>query len=110
MKAPEEVKKLIKEMVDKLVAEYKPEKIILFGSYAYGVPDLESDVDLLILKETRMRFFDRCFNVRKILSDPKRFIPLEIIVLTPVEYAGRLDIGDQFMQEIDRKGEVLYAA
>jgi predicted nucleotidyltransferase len=52
MKLSKEVKKKLDKMVKKIVQAYKPEKIILFGSYAYGDPNRDSDLDLLIIKET----------------------------------------------------------
>jgi predicted nucleotidyltransferase len=83
---------------------------MLFGSYAYGNPRPDSDIDLLIIKETSERFIDRWVTVRRLLSDPQRTVPLETIVLTPQEVSNRLLMGDQFLAEIIRRGEVLYAA
>ena len=56
MKGTPEVKHITREIVDRLVAEYSPERVILFGSYAYGNPDADSDIDLLIIKNTAERF------------------------------------------------------
>jgi len=50
---------VLQRMLQKLIAEYAPEKVILFSSYAYGVPGPDSDIDLLIIKETADRFLDR---------------------------------------------------
>jgi len=108
--AKKEVRRIIFEIVEKIRREYQPEKIILFGSYAYGTPDRDSDIDLLIIKDTQERPIDRRVTVRRMVSDPKRFIPFEPIVLTPDEIQVRLEIGDQFLREIIEKGEVLYAA
>ena len=102
------IKKIIEEMVEKIVAAYEPLKIILFGSYAYGEPDEDSDIDLLIIKDTDDRPIDRRVKVRTIVSDPKQFIPFEPIVLTSEELEKRLRIGDQFIEEILTMGEVLY--
>jgi predicted nucleotidyltransferase len=99
---------MILEIVDKIKKEYQPSKIILFGSYAYGQPDRDSDVDLLIVKDTSERFIDRLVAVTRITSDPKRLIPLEVIVFTPEEVREKLKSGDQFLREILSKGEVLY--
>ena len=108
MNAEIEARNTILDIVDKIRQEYQPDKIILFGSYAYGHPDRDSDIDLLIIKDTQERFIDRLFNVTKIASDPKRLTPLEVIVLTPEEIRERLQIGDQFLREALNKGEVLY--
>lgn len=97
-------------MVRKLVQEYRPERVVLFGSYAYGRPDEDSDIDLLIIKDTTERFMKRMLTVRRILTDPKRTIALEPIVLTPQEVSRQLAKGDQFIAEIIEKGKVLYAA
>ena len=110
MKIPEATKAELNKIVRRVVDAYRPDKIILFGSYAYGKPSADSDLDLLIIKKTSERFIDRWTNVRKIVSDPKRSIPFEPIVLTPREVDERLAMGDQFIEEIMTKGEVLYAA
>lgn len=104
----EEVRKNIQRMLDKLIAGYAPQKVILFGSYAWGDPRPDSDIDLLIIKDTSERFIDRWSTVRRLLSDPTRTIPLETIVLTPHELSKRLSIGDQFLQEVMEKGKVLH--
>ena len=105
-----EVPEIIQDILEKLLTGYAPQKVILFGSYAYGDPTPDSDIDLLIIKETQERFIDRWVTVRRILSDPKRMVPLETLVLTPQEVSKRLTVGDQFLAEIMEKGEVLYAA
>src|SRR5574341_1080583 len=86
---------LIKGIVKKLREQYAPEKIILFGSYAYGNPRPDSDIDLLIIKDTNERFIDRWFTVRQILSAPQLFVGLDTLVVTPAELSERLAAGDQ---------------
>jgi predicted nucleotidyltransferase len=110
MNADTEIRKIILDIVEKLKKEYQPSKIILFGSHVYGQPDGSSDIDLLIIKETADRPIDRRLTVARIVSDPKRLIPFESIVLTPNEVQERLIIGDQFIREILAKGEILHAA
>lgn len=110
MVASKEILEIIQGILEKLLSGYAPQKVILFGSYAYGNPRQDSDIDLLIIKNTSERFIDRWVTVRRLLSDPKRTISLETIVLTPEEISKRLAIGDQFLVEIMEKGEVLYAA
>ena len=104
------VRKILIDIVKNIKNKYQPEKIILFGSCVYGQPDSDSDIDLLIIKNTRERPIDRRVTVSRIISDPKRLVPIETIVLTPEEINERLKIGDQFVKEILDKGEVLYAA
>lgn len=105
----QDIRKVIQNILKKLVAEYAPQKVILFGSYAYGSPGPDSDIDLLIIKETTERFIDRWVTVQGILTGTHRFLPLETLILTPGEIDERLAIGDQFIAEILQKGEVLYA-
>lgn len=99
---------MILEMVQKIVTAYNPIKIILFGSYGYGNPDDDSDIDLFIIKDTKERPIDRRVRIRKILSSKTRHIPVEPIVITTRELEERLKRGDQFIYEILRKGDVLY--
>ena len=101
---------VIGEIVARLVAGYRPQRVVLFGSYAEGHPRPDSDLDLLIIKQTDERFIDRCAHVRRILTDPRRTVPLETLVLTPQEVEARLAAGDQFLADILEKGRVLYAA
>ncbi|MBD3233975.1 MAG: nucleotidyltransferase domain-containing protein [candidate division Zixibacteria bacterium] len=103
-------KKMIKKISDKLVREYSPQKIILYGSHAYGTPKPDSDIDLLVIKKTSERFIDRWVAVRRILSDSERTVPIEVWVLTPDELSRRIKIGDQFINGILEKGKVLYDA
>jgi len=85
-------------------------RIILFGSYAYGNPDEDSDIDLLIVKKTNERPIDRWMSVCNLVSDRKRHIPFEPIVVTPEELEERMRRGDQFFEDIVTKGELLYDA
>ena len=110
MNGDNKTRAVIQEIVERLVAGYAPEKIILFGSYAYGQPDVDSDIDLLIIKRTKERFFKRLDTVRQVATGTHPHIPFEPIVLTPEEIERRLKSGDQFLSEVIQKGEVLYAA
>ena len=110
MAASQDVKPIIRAILEKLVAEYAPQQVVLFGSYAYGIPGPDSDIDLLIVKETSQRFIDRWVTVHRILTGTHPSLPLETLVLTPRELARRLALGDQFIAEILDKGEVLYVA
>jgi len=63
----------------------------------------------LIIKETKKSFFKRLYEVRRIASEDRRGFPFEPVVMTPEEIKERLDIGDQFFEEILSRGKVLYA-
>jgi len=98
----------IKKITEKLKKDYRPLKIILFGSSAEGKAGKDSDIDMLIIKETRESYQERWMNVCKLVRDFKRRIPFEPIVLTPGELDQRLSIKDTFVKSILEKGKVLY--
>jgi len=100
----------IQVIVQKIIEGYAPQRIILFGSYAHGEPNEDSDLDLLIIKGTSERPMDRHLRVRRLVSTPGRRLSFDPLVLTPEEINERLDIGDQFVQGILTQGDVLYAS
>jgi len=104
-----EMRGTIEQIVNCIVEQYQPEKVVLFGSYAYGKPSAGSDVDLLIVKETDDRPIDRRVTVRRIAHAPRRGVPFSPLVITPQELAWRLEMGDPFYREIIDRGQVLYA-
>jgi len=99
----------IEQIVQVLIRRYQPERIILFGSYAYGEPDQASDIDLLIVKQTDLPFHKRWAEVCRLVSHLRRGIPFSPFVITPDELDERLALGDPFFREILEKGETLYA-
>lgn len=92
--------------VRRIVRELHPEKIILFGSYAYGNPTPDSDVDLLVVMKTKVSRTERSWAVSRLLI-PRPF-PVDILVKTPQEMARALRGGDFFIDEIVSQGRVLY--
>lgn len=104
-----QIDEVLERIVTDLKKRYEPEQIILFGSYAYGQPNEESDIDLLIIKETEKPFFQRLAELRRIVSKSRRGYAFEPVVVTPKELKERLKRGDQFFQTIMEKGTVLYA-
>lgn len=101
-------RKEILEIVEKIKKGYAPEKIILFGSYAYGKPTSDSDVDLLIIKKTRARKLKRWVTLKRLAYNPNRGFPFSPLVYTPGELKKRLSLGDDFIEEILERGDVLY--
>ncbi|MGB9723481.1 MAG: nucleotidyltransferase domain-containing protein [Chloroflexia bacterium] len=99
---------ILQEIVRRLVAGYAPQKVILFGSYAYGEPDAGSDIDLLIIKDTPQRPLERWMEVKRLLRDLSCRVAISPLVYTPQEIERRLAIGDFFLREILEKGEVLH--
>ena len=98
--------KKIRAAARKIVSEIHPEKIILFGSFAYGEPTPDSDVDLLVIMKSELSPHARSVQISNILS-PRPF-PVDIIARTPDEVAERLAIGDSFFLEVMSKGKILY--
>lgn len=103
-----DIQPLLRKIVEILVAEYQPERIILFGSHAYGEPDRASDIDLLILKETDESFPKRWAEVCELAAEIVGTIPFSPLVITPTELEKRRAKGDQFFEEILTRGKVLY--
>lgn len=103
-------RRLVQAMVNRLEQDYHPSQVILFGSYAYGRPHRDSDLDVLIVKRTPQPFYRRLFEVRRLVSPILKGHPFEPIVLTPRELQRRLAKGDQFIQTILRKGKRVYGA
>ena len=96
----------IRAVVRRIAERFQPEKVILFGSYAYGKPGPESDVDLLVVMRTSLRSRQQRLEISRALS-PRPF-PLDILVRTPEELEERIAQGDAFLREIVTRGKVLY--
>ncbi len=96
----------IREAAERIVRATHPQTIILFGSYAYGKPTADSDVDLLVVMDSTKSAHARMVEVSDILY-PRPF-PVDIIVRTPDELQEQLKAGDPFFHEIVAKGRVLY--
>lgn len=94
----------IRRFAREVAEKFEPEKIILFGSYAYGEPHADSDVDILVVMPCRSGIDQACRIDR--VTDPP--FPLDLIVRSPKTMAWRLKAGDWFLREIVAKGKVLY--
>ena len=97
------------QAIERIVSALKPEKIILFGSYAYGNPTHDSDVDLLVIMKTNGNHKEKVRAISMLLY-PRQF-PVDIIVKTPKEVEEALKGGKDnsfFIREIVKKGKVLY--
>jgi len=92
--------------VEKIVASLHPQKIILFGSYAYGHPTPDSDVDLLVIMETTDPPTERFMKVARLLRP--RLFPVDILVYTSQEIEEALEHNNIFIREIYTKGITLY--
>lgn len=85
--------------------KYHPKKIILFGSFARGDYHAFSDVDLIIIKETKLRFTDRIGEVLELCSSE---LPIEPLVYTPAEFNKLIGEGNDFITTAIEGGVVLY--
>ncbi len=95
---------VIRRYARQVAETFRPEKIILFGSRAYGRPHEDSDVDLLVVMPARNEI-DQAVRIRQAI-DPPFF--LDLLVRTPSSLRWRLDQGDSFLGEIVKRGKVLY--
>jgi uncharacterized protein len=97
--------KYIKELCKQIVENFHPEKIILFGSYAYGKPNQYSDLDLLVI----MPFNGSPLSqAAKIITQIKPKTALDLIIRTPEQIQERLAMKDNFMKDIIENGKVTY--
>ncbi len=99
-------KSKIDELVGRIATIYNPDKIILFGSYANGVPDENSDVDLLIIKDTEKTRPERGIEVRKILSGT--MVPMDILIYTNQEIKESEKKKYSFVYQALTNGKTLY--
>jgi uncharacterized protein len=100
------VSQTLPRAIKRIVSELKPEKIILFGSYAYGNPTPDSDVDLLVIMDRKGSYKERYLAVARLLR-PRTF-PVDLIVKTPKEFVSALKTNSYFTKEIYTKGVILY--
>lgn len=104
----ERIRLVIMRIAATIARELNPQKIVLFGSHAYGEPPKGSDIDLLIVMETSEPFHKRWARVYR-WSENREKESFSPFVFTPKELEERLEAGDPFLQEIERRGKVLYA-
>jgi predicted nucleotidyltransferase len=97
----------IQEFCDQIAAEFHPERIVLFGSYAYGTPRADSDVDLLVILTFEGR---RTAKSVEMLKRVEPTFPVDLLVRTPEEVRQRLAWNDFFLREVMERGRTLYAA
>ncbi|MDR3565417.1 MAG: nucleotidyltransferase domain-containing protein [Negativicutes bacterium] len=95
----------IHSLAEQISILFHPQKIILFGSYAYGTPRPQSDVDLLVVMDTQLSELEQAAVICRAI--PYRF-GLDLVVYTPQNLAQRLKWGDSFLREIVQRGVTLY--
>lgn len=91
----------------RIVEEFHPQRVVLFGSYAAGQPTPDSDVDLLIITAVDKRPEDKAVEILLKVRPP---FPVDLVVRTPEKVSERLAMGDDFMRDILEEGKILYEA
>jgi predicted nucleotidyltransferase len=99
--------RILQTLAKDIARKFHPQRIILFGSYAYGQPTRESDVDLLVIMQTTLRPIEQAVAIRQAVNTP---FPMDLLVRTPEQIESRLSLGDYFFKEIVSRGRVLYEA
>ena len=95
----------ITELSNQIVTHFQPERIILFGSYAYGSPHQNSDVDLLVILPFQGKPFRKSLEILN-KTNPK--FSVDLIARNPDDAKRRYTEGDPLIQEAFNKGKVLY--
>ena len=95
----------IRRVCAQIAREFRPQRIILFGSYAYGQPTPDSDVDLLVIMPLKGRATEQAVEISRRLEH--RF-PIDLLVRSPEEVRQRLAWNDFFLREATEKGVVMY--
>jgi predicted nucleotidyltransferase len=99
--------KAIDQVVQQIVEKFKPQKIILFGSYARGDPRPESDVDMLVVMDTPLKDVHQAIQICQQIE--YRF-GLDLIVYTAEHLKERFEMNDWFVRDMLKEGKVLYEA
>jgi len=98
----------IREITDKIVKNYKPEKVVMFGSFASGKQNKDSDIDLLIVKDSKKNRHEREVELRKIFFPSS--IAIDFLVYTPAELEKKIkQEKNLFCEDIIKNGITLYA-
>jgi predicted nucleotidyltransferase len=97
----------IRKLCKRIAEAYHPEKIILFGSHAYGKPTPESDVDLLIVMDYEGRPIEQILKIRRELDI---VTPVDLLVRSPEDVKRRVKEGDMFMRLVVERGKIMYEA
>ena len=95
----------IQAFSQQIVEQFQPDQIILFGSYAYGQPNQDSDVDLLVILPFEGLPVYKAIEIRNKLRPT---FSLDLIARTSKQIQQRLEMGDFFIQDILQRGRILY--
>jgi predicted nucleotidyltransferase len=100
------VRKIILEIVDRIIKGYNPKKVILFGSYAYGEAREESDMDILIVTERNLSFEETSKMRRHFLKDFS--MPVQLVCVSDEDFDETKDIIGGITYPASKYGEILY--
>ncbi len=100
-----EMREKIQQIVDQISDNFHPEKIVLFGSYAFGEPSMDSDVDLLVVMDYHGTARKQAV---KILQNTDYHISLDLIVRSKEQISDRIKGGDYFFRDLMENGKTLY--
>lgn len=95
----------IRNVAQRIGREFRPERVILFGSHAYGRPSADSDADLMVIMSVRGDPMEKAVEIRRKVRPP---FPTDLLVRTPADVRRRLAWNDGFLKEVIEKGKVLY--
>jgi predicted nucleotidyltransferase len=96
----------LQKMIHRIVSMFEPQRIILFGSHAQGVPESDSDLDLLVVMEVQKSKRATAMEIDRALAD--RGIPLDLVVMTPEEYEKQRRIVGTITKPAAEDGQVVY--
>ncbi len=97
----------IQRYCDTIAREFHPQRIVVFGSYAYGAPSPDSDVDVMVVMPVKKRGARPSLAIRRRISAG---FPVDILVRSPEDVKRRLSWGDSFITEVMTRGKVVYEA
>lgn len=96
----------IYDIAARIAAKFNPDKIILFGSYASGTPNNDSDIDLLVIQDTDLPRHKRSFDIQKMLIGS--MIPMDILVYTNNEFEKEKNEKYSFLNSAIKTSKILY--
>lgn len=101
----QEVEQKLQEITDTITQQFDPEKLILFGSRAWGTPHEDSDFDVIVIKKVKDHF-------KEVRDIHRAFIgkrcPIDILLYTPEQFKYRQRRGDLFIKQVTKEGKMLY--
>ncbi len=100
----------LEKIVEVLKKNYNPQKIILFGSLARGELHKGSDIDMLIIKDSKKKRYYRVLEVLEMVKEIKRNFPFGPLIITPKEFEKGFQENRYFIRQIAKDGKILYEA